>query len=634
MSVPVRGHPTKSDPMQKPAQPARAPIAAERRRPESAIPLERIGQLASRAPASAPPPRDSSRQWPLMTALLVLPVLAGAVMLWQVGFHFQASTTFSVTRASDGVAAGPAADDSVPLDAYRMALMDTAWHWTAGHPSGPDRLLDWQVQNDKSAGRLTLSVRAANSGALPGLLDRLTASYQDHLAASREAHEGRTQSRRTALLEKRREVEQAIADLVENVPSPAGQPDDATPIKLLTEGWTTLDDLRRRYGDLRQQLDAAIQERDQIISTPEPQVGIIDPQKQHEAYGSDLDLQQDLRHLDLELAQVRRALLKIRLAATADLDEVLAKAETLTRLPSTREAMAWTGERRLRLERIAELAGEFHTLAMSFSLDWNRAFTALQSMDEPDVEAETLEAYARLAIRVGDFSHAATEALSRVNGRVQILRDMSGSEAQYHALTSSVSRLVNDLHSAQSRFARSAGQLTSRDNFLLDAALESARGLRHRARARMANIDKRLEQESWALMIQIRNERIAILDKQIAELRSSYEKCVEDILTAHDALKTHADRMPDFVDQTVWVQVAQSRRAALTDERARLDQALADLDTVDSVPLSAATVERKETVFDPRPVNLPSVLCYCLLAWSLTFLSVLGVTRLARSRNR
>jgi len=111
---------------------------------------------------------------------------------------------------------------------------------------------------------------------------------------------------------------------------------------------------------------------------------------------------------------------------------------------------------------------------------WTIEFTSLQRMEVDPASAELLDRYQRVRMLLSDFLFAASQRLSAVRAHLSVLGGQAGDNARHHVLQSNLTRAFQATQTAHHRFEFAAGGIDTPDNFRLDAALRSARGLRRR----------------------------------------------------------------------------------------------------------------------------------------------------------
>ena len=119
-----------------------------------------------------------------------------------------------------------------------------------------------------------------------------------------------------------------------------------------------------------------------LRSPPSPSEAVVDANVREQAIVAEIELQQDLKALPVQLAEMRHLLLGVWKAATPALEELTAATRALNKFALGEDAEAAEGAPREAVESIAQSAGEYEALLGTFSLDWSDAFKELEADDD------------------------------------------------------------------------------------------------------------------------------------------------------------------------------------------------------------------------------------------------------------
>lgn len=650
--------------------------------------LARLGPQTSLDPDSAltighlaPPHSDRTtagptRSWILFVALLLLPLAAGAATIYRIGFRFRASaaitaqppaptltpinptaTTATATTPTGAtpVTATPAAGVDVAL--YKSALVDTILRLSGGRHRSPDpgdgtdlmgisaptsstdqsadRIAGWDVTTQPGTSQLHLAIDARTTQAATRLRERVIQHYRARLSRIAARYTQRARDAVDSLTNQHRVITDALEQLRNNAP------DDATddnndpqlePLEAFQTIWRRLDEPRQGYLRIRRELDEMMSRRRLLSIAPPNTLTEIDAQQREQAYASDIALQEDRRHLQVQLVQLRRAVLKTTSRASSYLQQFDTACRALTDISTSPQAADWSGPNRAALDRISDAAGQLRTATRSFQTDWGRL---IRSLDRASVEPgspDVLDIFDNLVQRVADYRHDAAKLMPELDATVAGLDGLLDEDhPSHHLVSAQVARQHDKLTRAARGFEHAVAELDNPNNYTLDAALRTARGLLHRIRLTRQAIDDSLENAARSDAAARRQADIKELDERIDTLRRQATLQVDEMLVAQQELRTQSEQIPGYVDSVISTGVTTHRRELLTAEAERLESAIqrAKQDLVS--PVDATRIKVVHRSVDRRPINLIHTVAFGLLAWSLVFLLVLAMNRVVVS---
>lgn len=634
----------------------------------AALASERTGW---RTDASTDSPSRASRSWILFVALLVLPIGAGGLGIYWVGFQFRALASIRVApnpAAPDPVSAatpddGPlVAVDAIGIDTYKTAMVDTllalsaeqaatalrgrtessAQSSAAGKATKANRggLKGWDVTvSETHADQLQLEVHASTTPTAEHWRERVIDEFRRRLELLAGTHTRRARELLDSLNQRYMVISDAIASLppvdedndLNESNAGAESGDTLEPLEAFQAIWRKLEQPRQGYVRIRQELDELTARRRFLAIGPTPVLTDINPDKRRSAYDADVALQEDLRHLQVQLAQVRRSALRDIERAAPHLDKLIASAQAIAKVAASKQAADWSGQQRSALEDVSDVARQFHDITEALQLDWRRLTGSLDNMPIESGSSDILDLYDNLTARIGDFHRESEKLKSRLDESMITLSHHPGDATHHHLVRTEVEGLIHEFENAYSAFVRTSGELANRRNYLLDAALRSSRGLLHRIRARRDEIDRGIEESARTIATERHGDELADLESRIEDLRLEATQQVDVMLAAQQELRTHSEQIPGYVDSVIAQGITTNRRELLAAEQQRLAAAIERAKSDLSSPVSPDRVSVIQRSVDRRPINLTQAVSYGLLAWSFMFIVVLAANRVVIS---
>ncbi len=439
-------------------------------------------------------------------------------------------------------------------DQFRKELWDYAWHHLgdATRRQGPRR---WYV--DAPAAHLlrlcrTVSDPQAGVAALRDLAGGFLAKLQQERADARTSPSPAEHAltNRQSELQTRWEAAQAQLESL-GAELPDGEPREQQRARLAK--WQTL---RIQFSSAQKQLAQATKEAAQIRSAAPPTHGIVPTTARERALQADSALQQDLRELAVNLAELKRYLLDVWQASAASLDglsHALGKVYDTTR----RFADATLPDPQHRfLERLSTETDSFIASTTTFARVWNAEFAALRQIETNPLDGEQLDIHTRSYRLLKDFLFDGGKHAETLRTCVQEFIDASSQNARQHTLRSDLTRGLATLESVFRRFASAAGQIDPRENFRLDSALRGAHGLRRRTRQRITAIDERLQTKALAEAIRQRAKERTQADEQVATRRAEAEEIIQELVALQDELNVGATLSDQYLRASLTAELA------------------------------------------------------------------------------
>jgi hypothetical protein len=542
---------------------------------------------------------------------VILAAVVGAALVLTGDFTYRGTALFRVT--------GDATEER--MDVYRRSLiahaMQPADRASAGQPAAGA----WHVQRIGDRDLLlavvtgsteqAASVRGVADGFLqlleaeaeaarrtPGEAERLMAEYAERLQARWQ----KAQS----------ELESAIANLPANDPR-VGR-------SSLLERWRGM---RDAFADAREELAEAKRSVDELQTSAPPTEGVVDAALREEALLADAPLQQDLKELEVSLTDLKLAALTAWQESARHLQEALRLSEDFA-IESTGDGS--TDDARLRAGRFSAELRRYREDLTAFSTKWNAAFTALQQEAVDPRSESILDLHQQARTLLGDFLFQASERLSSLRSHTQIMGEGLDVAARHHVLHSEIVRRFTTLQDAHHRFAFAAGMVEPNDNFRLDAALRSSRGLRRRAQDVMADIDLRLAAEAREQALADRLRRIDEAQARLRHTRDLADRTVEDIVALQEELNISTEMTESFLRSMVRKDAADNLAQLALQDHSTTEELVLALRARRLASIDAAGVQLVRVETPSRPENLGAHLRTGLIGFFGTLL-VLGLAR-------
>ncbi len=435
-------------------------------------------------------------------------------------------------------------------------------------------------------------------------LVQLTHSYPDHLRAVAE----RALSTPTADEQKLTGQLDALRARLSSLTSGGIPPVEAAlasnPQQDTDSATVSLRAERAGYDELRSRQDGLAGQLTRLQQTPVPRTVPVDPELRQSALEGDLFLQQDLKTMEVHLAETRARLLEVYRGALPALRTLSAETESLQQLGDTKAAQSATGAHRLAAERLVEAANEYQRLLTRFAGSWRREFIALQDAADQPADPAIIETQDRLARLLSDLLFETVEPLSALKTQVDAMSADPNNAARHHELITLATRRFSALRTAHHQFEFSASDIRALNNPRLDAALRTARALHHRTQERIRTIDQGLQADAYRLAVQERDRKIAELQEQIDRLRPQIDQTINAMLSAQDVLTQAVPRLEDFLHQQVGARwhAEEIRRleTKIADTQSLLNAMAADR----TAPVHPAAVTVLNRHVDRQPVNL------------------------------
>lgn len=407
-----------------------------------------------------------------------------------------------------------------------------------------------------------------------------TAAAQGFLTA---LHERADEIRRTPS-ESEGVLSNLVSQLQERVAHAQAQVDSATASlpsadpridrDALVQRWQSL---RTDFAATRTQLAEAAAGVDRLRSEFEPTHGIVRADDRRRALESDPALQQDLRELEVRLAELKLHLLNVWQQSSGRLDQHHTAMDELSRTASNSDTTRLSQNIQAAVLGLVNDTDAYRQTLTTFKEVWTNEFTSLQRMDVDPASGELLDRYQRVRGLLSDFLFAASQGLSAVRSHLNVLGEKISDNARHHVLQSNLTRAFQAAQTAYHRFEFAAGGIDTPDNFRLDAALRSARGLRRRTLEQIQHIEQRLQSEAIDRAKKQHAAALVEAEHAVEQTRATSEQTIEQLFSVQDGLIHAVGLTEGFLRAVLQAELAANRIQTAQEDLDRTDRHLAEL---------------------------------------------------------
>lgn len=576
-------------------------VPAHARSRKNAAPRSDAASIHSQSTRDSASPAARLR-FPLFIALLAGGAIAA---FWPISYSN--TCAFQVT-----------AGDEFDVPQVRSVLLD--YLWAQATPRS-----DWSVFSPRE-GRLNLILRASGS-AKTHEAGRLARSFIDHmqtLVTQSAPSESETYLER--LLAEAQSSFQETTRSIDGFPPENG----ADPRARRDNSIEHRNHLAERYTQASAAWIQAQQRLDALTQSGAPVVGTVDEELRTAAQQEDQALQQDLRELTVRLTELRAELA----AATKQASEKLPALENailallaLLQEPEPAANLVITASVSGLLQHATEYRSRFDSFADQFSA----AATRIEATEPDPIRDDLLNAYSSLRKLSGDFLFDASKLLTAMRKQVDSLSEGDAAAPRNYQSISDLTRAFGQVQTAHHRFEFAAAKVDSANNFRLDSALRSSRGLRSRTRDRLTAIEDDLQAKALQSARNQYARDLTDAQTEHARARADLDAAVGELVQADDTVLASVGASDEFLEVLIRRELAQ----AAADDHARqiaelqqfLDRRAARREALTAEP--PVSLVGIETSLDPQ--DLPQRLTLSGAAFAVAFISLLlGQWRLIR----
>jgi len=544
---------------------------------------------------------------------VVSAALVGAVVTLNEPMTYRCTATF----ACEG--SGPSAG----TDFFRGRLMEFAWAMIPAETDRPAAGRTWFL-DEPAAGSLCLQIpsedRDSGLARVRELASGFLGEVNKHVELRRSAKSEVEIALAEYAAELRDRLENARGDLRVAVDS-LSPTDPALQRTALLKRWQTM---RADFLEARARFAAASDEVDRLLSQPEPTHGVVDAEERSEVLQADAALQQDLRELGVNLHELKQHLLKVWQKSASDLDRAKTATGEFNAMLSSKFEVLVSTEIVGSDSGLLASAEEYRRVLDSLAEGWEREFAALRGLEVDPLSGDILALYQRLRAIVSDFLFAASKHLMALRASVVLLGTESEDLARLHVVESDLVRAFQRLQTTHRRFEFSASAIDPHENFRLDAALTSARGLSRRSHHRVQSIDEALRRQAAE---RARKQQEAAKQRAQDELehwRSIAGDAAESLVIVQEDLNAVFGLSEEYLRAALQAELADWRVHAAQTDIDNTDETLTEYTAKRLSDLASLRIELTGCSVTDLPVNLAERLRAGGVAAALTLL-VLGM---------
>jgi len=586
------------------------------RLPQQIAPTYRIAPETEQATKVARPARRAP-----MVISAVLSLGIGFGLFFMGAFEYPGRASFQIDGRSR------TQFDANPVSAQRNAVQKELAAFMAeiradAKPS--NGLLRWQIDAEEADAVVLRAAFSSHSNATTGLR-QLAESF---LARLKEV--GRL--RRTMPSQ----AEQILADYVNQLETRADSAvkiagetaaafaaaDPKVDRQTLLEKWRSLrGDVQSRREELRNTSDELEHLRGETI----PETGIVTSSKRKSAIESDSALCEDLSELTVRLTEVKRVVQKVDEDCREPLEASLHAAEEFGSTLSKADRSHLEQTTVELLDKLQQNTTGFLTSIANFADSWRSAFRGVDQTTIDSQSAALLDQQLRLETMLSSMLFDAGKRLTAIRTQIGALEQSPKDDARHHVLISDITRGFQAMQTSFHRFEFTAGAIDGRNNFRLDAALRSARGLHRRTREAISQIDKTLAKQAGDLAKKEHELVTARAEERLAQLRAASDQSVDQLLTAQDGINLADDSNESLARVALRAELAAANARSAQED---LDRARNQLQTLTSQRMNSDISEGVTLAtcsVDSRPSNLLDRTWTSALAAMCVFITLLVV---------
>lgn len=479
---------------------------------------------------------------------------------------------------------------------FRKELLDHAWRHLA-HAKTPTGPPEWYVDSPNTRClRLCLTTTDPQQGI--ATLQALTGSFLAQLKRTQEEARAQPSPVEDLLADRQSELKARLdaAQAALEALAPSLPPED--PRHEHSELIAKWKNVRGRFSATHDELAEAIAEASRLHEAPTPTFGIVDSESRRTALLADSALQQDLGELNVNLVELKGFLLDVWQASAAPMDTLSQTLKALLESARSAPIPEIVASQRNFLDRLAAEVDGLVAATSSFHQAWNAEFAALRQLESADLDSEVLAIHGRIHKLLGDYLFQGNKHTDDIETIARQFDDAASQDARYYSLQTAIARQIAAFKSAFRKFGQISTGINAEDNFRLDAALRSAKGLNRRTGERIAVIDRELQASALAEALRKWTADISNIDQRVTRLRTEGDAMIKDLLALQDGLNLSAgltdqflraafeeestsDRMRITQDDLEWTRQRIDELSAQRAAQMRLDVSLVECGVID-----------------------------------------------------
>jgi hypothetical protein len=562
--------------------PSAPPSTEAHRHAIDAAALQALSSLARKGedPMGRPPARVRG---PNLLITFGAAVLVGAALFFAQPLRYEHQLQWHV------LAEAPAARAE-----YRTALLSYAWENVSS--LGP-----WAVHTpSEQVLQLRVSLRA--SAPMPAL-DTLRDGFLASLEQTQHQRRQRVTPAESLLTDYLGDLHQRLDDAQTRVEAAINQLPSSDPRPerdALRDSWR---EMQTEFQTRRESLIAASSKYSRLRASAPPSDGIVSSDERREALQANTALQQDLQELTLALQAVQLQLQTVEKNAAGHLQQLQQVTQTLR--DACAQDYAWLRNRDL--VQTVELYRK-HALAYADRLDaftsqWTAEFEVVERAAADPMQSSLLSAHQRIRQLVGDFLFESSKELASLREALDQLASGPGDDARDHVLHSDLRRAAQFVQAAHHRFEFAAGEVEASNNFRLDTALRTARGLQRRTQAAINAADEQLRTQAVQRARERHAAALAEAKQTLDTERGAADRAIERIVALQEQLNLSSVLSEDYLQAMLQAELATARVRAVEETLGDAQDQLQTLEAKRAEKMQLPVESLNYTVAE-RPTNL------------------------------
>ncbi len=624
--------------------------------PTRVPPADGSDPVPEQSPLKSRPPRGGKLR---LISLITIPIAAAACAAYFNPPQYGGGASLRIEDSSSAITGKPIRRaTSEVLASIRSVFLESAWTEAKNRDDMPPLELDQTPAKATPSQKnppadAVIQVVSTDRQAIQSFITAMDRRFQTEYEAMKTRETERQESQRLFLEGQILEFSTILESLIllhgKDIPNPMdasvagglsdgdsefGDPQVGTTSWSLNEGfrrhWKRLHRTRSRYMGQRMELLETQRQLDELLQTPPPATAIIEPEDRAKAYNAHTVLNGDLSQLKDHLEDVRRAMSKIYSRADHPLQQVLESLKTIKECAKGSDASKLSSEKRLALDRLSETTTDLDLFASGFAQDWNGGFTILANQPIDPAKHDVLDFHDEIATKASDYGFKAGLLIDKLKLQLRAFSEAGSDSAKGHFQTATLTREINALADSQARFIIAANALRDPNEFLLDAALRSSRGLSQRSSLIIKEIEEVLEVQARQRAFDERQRKIDSLTKSVGILRTATDEIAGTMIETLSKMQDDKNDTNTYLDQVFELETTSAKRQFLEQQINRIQVQLKEIEENPAALQFPKRVAVDAHFVSKRPKNLVNLITAILAAWGTCFIGVLGISRMAR----
>ncbi len=517
------------------------PIHSEQ--PSNTHSLDALSAASSAYEKMSPSSQRSRFQFSLALTL-VAPIMVGLALASLGPLEYLSAATIKISGAS------------VHTDGPKLKnlLLQHAWSNDNTHPK-PSTTRVWSVVLPKS-NLIQLLVQGGDRRKDLEMLRAKADTFVATFAAKHQREKNTKSDGEQVLSTYAKQLEQKLATVQAKIDESQKQiSDDPTAQRTqLSQRWSTI---RNQFKSSREDLSAASAELGALRSTLEPTHGVVTRNERKRGIEVNRGLVQDLRELRVNLTELKTQMLTVWQQCVVKLDAVETSQQKFSNTLSTAPPHSPAG---LAAEKTTTHVQQYIEASAAFRSQWSQEFAALRQLDVDPLTGNVLAVYRRVRKLLSTFLFDSGRYVTDLRKDIQIINEDPQDEARTHVWRSEAIRHFHELQNAHHKFEFAATELESRDNYKLDMALRSAKGLYRRSKQQIEAIDTTLSATALDRAIHEHHQSLAAAEHRLETIRATYDHIVGQLVTLQDDLQISAGLNETFLKNAMQIEMSKHDR--------------------------------------------------------------------------